>query len=494
MQTESETSIAQNARPLATQPLGRLMRRYAVPCMTSLVVAALYNMVDQVFIANAPDLGSVGNAATTVVFPLTVAALAIAVMLGDGCCAFVSLMLGAGKQEDAHRAVGGTVTVSVLAGLVLMAAYLLFPDTLLTWFGGRVNAGTFEKAQEYFFWIAVGVPLYVFGQAMNPVIRSDGSPTFAMIATLAGAAANLVLDPLLIFVYHFGMAGAAIATVAGQALTAGLSIWYLTRMKQIHLQKDSFRPRAHLLGKCAKLGMTSFLAQISLVAAMAATNTMLRICSAQDAVFSQEEFSAIPMAVFGIVMKVFQIVISCAIGLAAGCIPVAGYNMGAGTVRPCERAFDAAAGGRSNRRADCAACGGAAARSGDAALRRAERVHPLHALCPALLPGVPEHDCAGVHQQRDVHLPAIAGESGCLDAFVDGAGDCVRRGAGAAPAAVFPAGRGDLFHACRRCADGNSLSGRAGTDIPLTGNGEVSNTEKPGRILRNRGGSTRLCF
>lgn len=279
MQTESETSIAQNARPLATQPLGRLMRRYAVPCMTSLVVAALYNMVDQVFIANAPDLGSVGNAATTVVFPLTVAALAIAVMLGDGCCAFVSLMLGAGKQEEAHRAVGGTVTVSVLAGLILMAVYLLLPDTLLTWFGGRVNAGTFEKAQEYFFWIALG---------------------------------------------------AAIATVAGQALTAGLSIWYLTRMKQIHLQKDSFRPRAHLLGKCTKLGMTSFLAQISLVAAMAATNTMLRICSAQDAVFSQEEFSAIPMAVFGIVMKVFQIVISCAIGLAAGCIPVAGYNMGAG--------------------------------------------------------------------------------------------------------------------------------------------------------------------
>lgn len=330
MQTESETSIAQNARPLATQPLGRLMRRYAVPCMTSLVVAALYNMVDQVFIANAPDLGSVGNAATTVVFPLTVAALAIAVMLGDGCCAFVSLMLGAGKQEDAHRAVGGTVTVSVVTGLVLMAAYLLFPDTLLTWFGGRVNAGTFEKAQEYFFWIALGVPLYVFGQAMNPVIRSDGSPTFAMVATLAGAAANLVLDPLLIFVCYFGMAGAAIATVAGQALTAGLSIWYLTRMKQIRLQKDSFRPRAYLLGKCTKLGMTSFLAQISLVAAMAATNTMLRICSAQDAVFSQEEFSAIPMAVFGIVMKVFQIVISCAIGLAAGCIPVAGYNMGAG--------------------------------------------------------------------------------------------------------------------------------------------------------------------
>ena len=147
MQTESETSIAQNARPLATQPLGRLMRRYAVPCMTSLVVAALYNMVDQVFIANAPDLGSVGNAATTVVFPLTVAALAIAVMLGDGCCAFVSLMLGAGKQEEAHRAVGETVTVSVLAGLVLRAANRLSRDTVGRGWGGRGNAGKFVTAQ-----------------------------------------------------------------------------------------------------------------------------------------------------------------------------------------------------------------------------------------------------------------------------------------------------------------------------------------------------------
>ena len=209
---------------LGTERVGELMRRYAVPCIISLLVGALYNIVDQIFIANASYLGSYGNAANTVVFPLTGVALAIAVMIGDGCCAFVSLMLGAGKQEEAHRAVGETVTVSVLAGLVLMAAYLLFPDTLLTWFGVRVNAGTFEKAQEYFFWIALCVPLYVFGQAMNPVIRSDGSPTFAMVATLAGAAANLVLDPLLIFVCYFGMAGAAIATVAGQALTAGRSI------------------------------------------------------------------------------------------------------------------------------------------------------------------------------------------------------------------------------------------------------------------------------
>lgn len=319
----------ENEQALGTQPLGRLMRRYALPCMLSLVVAALYNMVDQVFIANAPELGSIGNAATTVVFPLTVAALGVAVMLGDGCCAFVSLMLGAGKKDEASHAVGGTVTLSVAAGLVIMALYLLFADTLLTWFGGQVNPGTFEKAQEYLFWIALGIPLYVFGQAMNPVIRSDGSPTFAMVATIAGAVANLILDPLMIFVFHWGMTGAAVATVLGQALTAGLSVWYLLHMKMIRLNRQSFLPKAKLMGKCVKLGMCSFLAQISLVAAMAATNTMLRVCGEQDAIFSQAELSAIPMAVFGIVMKVFQIVISCAIGLAAGCIPVAGYNMGA---------------------------------------------------------------------------------------------------------------------------------------------------------------------
>ncbi len=315
---------------LGTQPLGRLMARYALPCMLSLVVAALYNMVDQVFIANSPELGSVGNAATTVVFPLTVAALGIAVMLGDGCCAFVSLMMGANRKEEASEAVGGTVTLSLAVGVVIMAIYLIFPDTLLTWFGGRVNAGTFEKAKEYLFWIALGIPLYVFGQAMNPVIRSDGSPAFAMAATVAGAVANLILDPLLIFVCHWGMMGAAVATVLGQALTAVMSAWYLLHMKLIPLKKESFRPKWKVMGKCIRLGMCSFLAQISLVAAMAATNTMLRVCGEQDAVFSQPEFSAIPMAVFGIVMKVFQIVISCAIGLAAGCIPVAGYNMGAG--------------------------------------------------------------------------------------------------------------------------------------------------------------------
>ena len=210
--------------------MGKLMVNYALPCIVSLLVGALYNIVDQIFIANASYLGSYGNAANTVVFPLTVVALAIAVMIGDGCCAFVSLSQGRGEQADARRSVGNAIVLSVASGLVLMAVYLVFLNQLIALFGGTVNEETFACAQEYFFYIALGIPFYVFGQAMNPVIRADGSPGFAMAATLTGAVANTILDPVFIFGFHWGMMGAAVATVIGQVLTAALSVGYLFKM------------------------------------------------------------------------------------------------------------------------------------------------------------------------------------------------------------------------------------------------------------------------
>ncbi len=253
---------------LETEPLGKLMGKYAVPCVISLLVAALYNIVDQIFIANADYLGSYGNAANTVVFPLTVVALSIAVLIGDGCCAFVS--------------------------------------------------------------ISLGVPFYMFGQAMNPIIRSDGSPQFAMASTLLGALVNIILDPVFIFVCKWGMMGAAVATVMGQILTAVLAVWYLFHMKVVGLEKNSFRFHGAVIKKYIPMGICSFLSQISLVMAMAAIQNMTLKYSALDLVFGQEQYTQIPMAVLGIVMKFFQIVISIAVGLAAGCIPVVGYNIGAG--------------------------------------------------------------------------------------------------------------------------------------------------------------------
>ena len=314
---------------LGTERIGKLMKQYAIPCIISLLVGALYNIVDQIFIANASYLGSYGNAANTVVFPLTVVALAIAVMIGDGCCAFVSISLGRNDAQTAKKSVGNSVIMTVISSLVLTAIYLIFDDNIIAMFGGTVNAETFFHSKEYFFYISLGIPFYMFGQAMNPIIRADGNPKFAMVSTLAGAVINIILDPIFIFVFKWGMMGAAVATVLGQAVTAILAIWYLLNMKIIKPVKGDYSLNGHVCGRTLVLGMTSFLSQISLVAAMAAINNMLRKYGALDAVFGQEQYAQIPMAVVGIVMKFFQIVISIVVGMAAGCIPIVGFNMGA---------------------------------------------------------------------------------------------------------------------------------------------------------------------
>ena len=197
-------------------------------------------------------------------------------------------------------------------------------------FGGTVNEDTFNYSKEYFFWISLGIPFYMFGQAMNPIIRADRNPKFAMISTVAGAVINIILDPIFIFCFKWGMMGAAIATVIGQVLTAILSILYICNMKVVKLQKDSFRLDTKLILKFIPLGICSFLSQISLVASMAAINNMIKKYGAIDPIFFQVEYAQIPMAVVGIVMKFFQIVISIVVGMAAGCIPIVGYNIGAG--------------------------------------------------------------------------------------------------------------------------------------------------------------------
>lgn len=188
-----------------------LMRKYAIPCIISLLVGALYNIVDQIFIANASYLGSYGNAANTVVFPLTVIALAIAVCIGDGSCAFTSLLLGRNEKDKASKSMGNAVVLAVVTGVVLCIIYLCFQNQIISMFGGTVNEETFRCSKEYFLWISYGIPFYMFGQAMNPVIRSDGSPKFAMISTLAGAVINIILDPIFIFGCIWGMMGAALA-------------------------------------------------------------------------------------------------------------------------------------------------------------------------------------------------------------------------------------------------------------------------------------------
>ena len=314
---------------LEKENLGKLMIKYAVPCVISMLIAALYNIADQIFIANAAYLGSYGNAANTVVFPMTVVAIAIAVMIGDGCCTFVSISLGSGKHDKARWGIGSSILAVIAAGIVLMLIYLFFQEPILTAFGGRVNDETFRLSKEYFFWITLGIPFYMFGQALNPIIRSDGSPRFAMATLVVGAILNIIFDPILIYVMHWGMAGAAIATIGGQIVSAVMAAAYLFRMKTVKLDKSCFIFRPELARKFLSLGSASFLSQMSIVLSMAATLNAAVKYGAMHEIFSQPEYSQIPTAVTGIVMKFFQIIISISAGLAAGCIPIVGYNVGA---------------------------------------------------------------------------------------------------------------------------------------------------------------------
>lgn len=315
---------------LEEEKIGKLMQKYALPCIISLLVGALYNIVDQIFIANADYLGSYGNAANSVVFPLTVIALAVATMIGDGCCASVSISLGAGEHKKAERSIGNAIMLTVILSLIIAAVYLIFLSPILTCFGATVNEETFKMSKKYFFYIALGIPVYMFGQAINPIIRSDGSPKYAMISLLAGAITNCILDPIFIFSFKWGMMGAAVATVIGQIVSAVFAFVYLFKIKSVTLKKESFILKGGTIKEMLSLGMTSFLSQISIVCTMAAVLNMCRKYSSLDPVFGMKEYSQIPTAVIGIVMKFFQIVISIAIGLSAGCIPIVGYNVGAG--------------------------------------------------------------------------------------------------------------------------------------------------------------------
>lgn len=327
---ENETKTPSEELELETAPLGRLMLKYALPCTISLVVAALYNIIDQLFIANASYLGSYGNAANTTVFPMVVICLAIAGMFGDGTNAFYTYCVGAGRNDDGKKAVGSSVTIIIIIGIIFTAVYMIFSTPLLNLFGANVNEETFANAEEYLFWISIGLPFYMLGQTLSPIICGDGSPRYAMVSMLIGCAINIIFDPILIYVAEWGMMGAAIATIAGQIVCCIINVCYLFRMKNVRLDRKSFMPSARSLGKILSLGLTSLFAQLSIVISMTVVINVINKYAAEDAIFSQTEYAQIPVAVVGLVFKFFQVIVSIAIGITAGCVPIIGYNRGAG--------------------------------------------------------------------------------------------------------------------------------------------------------------------
>jgi Na+-driven multidrug efflux pump len=311
----------ENANIFETTPLNKLMIKFSVPCILSLLIASLYNMVDQVFIGR--GVGYLGNGATTVVYPVTVVALAIALWIGDGCAAHLSICQGQRNQEQANRSVASAIVSVLVLSVVMLVLGFAFEKQILQLFGATEN--NYDYAKEYFDIILLGIPFYMFGSTMNSIIRADGSPQFALMSTLLGCIMNVILDPIAIFVLHWGMVGAAIATIAGQIATAILTFGYLFHSKSVKLSKSSFKLNASTLSKISSLGVSSFLTQISIVLIMAIMNNTLVIYGAQS-----KYGSDIPLTVVGIVMKMFAIAIAFVVGVGAGCQPIVGYNQGAG--------------------------------------------------------------------------------------------------------------------------------------------------------------------
>lgn len=315
---------------LAEEKIGKLMLKFSIPCIMSLLVSSLYNIVDQIFIGR--GVGYLGNGATNVVFPITIITLAFALMIGDGCAAFLSICQGRNDAESAHKSVGNAVVLTLAAGIIMTIMFYAGKEGILTAFGATEN--NIPYAREYFDYIVIGIPFYMFANMLNSVIRADGSPQFAMLSTLAGCIINIILDPVAIFVLGWGMKGAALATITGQIVTALLAVYYLFHTKTFRFQKSSFKLNRTLLGKILPLGISSFLTQLSIVIIMGVMNNTLVTYGALS------KYGAdIPLTVVGIVMKVFQIVIAVVVGIAAGSQPIVGYNYGAGKYKRVKQIY-----------------------------------------------------------------------------------------------------------------------------------------------------------
>ena len=305
---------------LGHEKIGKLMVKFSIPCIISLLVNALYNIVDQIFIGW--GVGYLGNGATNVVFPLTMVCLAFALMFGDGGAAYLSLKLGEKKKEEASKGVANAITISVIVAVLLGAGILVFLPQLLTLFG--CTDVLRDYAQKYGFIISIGLPFMIIGTTLNSIIRADGNPKYAMISMVLGAILNVILDPIFIFVFKMGVEGAAIATVISQIVTFLINVIYIKKFQTIPLRKDNFKLKLNIAKKVSMLGISSFITQMSIVFVIAAENNLLGKYGATSKFGSE-----IPITVLGIVMKISQILNSIIIGIAAGAQPIIGYNYGA---------------------------------------------------------------------------------------------------------------------------------------------------------------------
>lgn len=305
---------------LGNEKISKLLKAFSIPCIISLVVNALYNMVDQIFIGW--GVGYLGNGATNVVFPITVICLAFALMFGDGTSAYLSLKLGEKKKEEAEKGVWSGIFSSIIISILFCIFVLIFLPTLINLFGSTEKLQNY--ALDYGYVIAFGIPFMMIGTTFNSIIRADGSPKYAMASMVIGAILNIILDPIAIFVLDMGVKGAALATIISQFVTFIMNITYLFKFKSIEMNKKTVTFSVDSAKRVSLLGISSFITQMSIVIIIAVQNNLLSKYGATSKFGSE-----IPITVLGIVMKINQILSSIVIGIAAGSQPIVGFNYGA---------------------------------------------------------------------------------------------------------------------------------------------------------------------
>lgn len=305
---------------LGYEKIGKLIKKFSIPCIISLLVNSLYNIVDQIFIGW--GVGYIGNGATNVVFPITMLCLAFALMFGDGSSAYLSLKLGEKNKKEASKGVLNGILISIIVAVLLCAIIIGFLPQILNLFG--CTDALREDAMGYGFYVALGLPFMMIGTTLNSIIRADGSPKYSMASMVTGAILNIILDPIFIFVFKMGVEGAAIATTISQFVTFAMNVAYLRRLKTIKITKKDIRLKPSVVLKVSMLGISSFITQMSIVLVIAFENNLLGKYGAES-----EFGSEIPITVLGIVMKISQILNSIIIGIAVGAQPILGYNYGA---------------------------------------------------------------------------------------------------------------------------------------------------------------------
>lgn len=316
---------------LGREKIGKLLAKFAIPGIISMVVNSLYNIVDQIFIGQ--GVGYLGNGATTVIFPMITFAMAFSLLFGDGSATFLSLKLGEKKDDEAARGTGAGIIGFVGIGIIITILYLIFLEPLCKLFGA--SEAILPYAKDYGRIITYGLPFCAVCAGGASIIRADGNPKFNMIGLFAGTIINVVLDPIFIFVFHWGVKGAAFATILGQFANAVLNIYYFSKkMRNVSLNRFVFRKSISYIPRVSKLGISSFITQMALVVAMATRNNVLVTYGAKS------KYGAdIPVTTLGITMKTFTIIMSIVLGLSAGAQPIFGYNYGSGKYDRVKKTF-----------------------------------------------------------------------------------------------------------------------------------------------------------